>query len=180
MANDEDLSEEEALKMAGLARRSSVVTEEEQAKPFDNEVWPIKSKLQGKVAKPGTVEWLRARAAREGQAIGSLGPMELLPKDVRDRLASVGLAIGVPEAHQAEEWAGRWLRKLLPEAVAVVTEGLRSEDPARRERAALNVLRANGLDKKEAANGGGNSTIIVQMNGAAADTLPWLQRKKDK
>lgn len=184
MANDEEdkkprTEEEILLELAELVKvPQPQIKEGESASTFDGEVWN-KPKEPKQEPKFGSLEWHKRRAAAKHEQT-PIGPRSELAKEVRDRLGRVGLKLNMPNEHQAEEWAGRWLRRLLPEAVANVAEALRSEDPARRERASMAVLRANGLDKKEAVQGGGNSTIIVQMNGGAADSLPWLQRAVGK
>lgn len=79
----------------------------------------------------------------------------------------------------ATQWAQEKLVDLLPEAVASLAYDLRYGAPKVRAEAADKVLRANGVDRREAAVGGGG--LIVLNIGTGGSNLPWLERlnKKD-
>jgi hypothetical protein len=78
----------------------------------------------------------------------------------------------------AIEWAQKKLVDLLPEAVASVQWDLRYGTDKVRSEAADKVLRANGLDKREASQGGGG--LIVLNIGTEASKIPWLERLNKK
>ena len=78
----------------------------------------------------------------------------------------------------ATEWAQKKLVDLLPEAVASLQWDLRYGSPKVRSEAADKVLRANGLDKREASQGGGG---LIILNLSQTDSnIPWLERLNKK
>lgn len=77
---------------------------------------------------------------------------------------------------EATKWASDKLVELLPEAVASVAYDLRYGTDKVRGEAADKVLRANGLDKREAQGGGGG--LIVLNLSPQAEAIPWLKRMK--
>lgn len=79
----------------------------------------------------------------------------------------------------AQQWAQKKLVDLLPEAVASVAYDLRYGTDKVRAEAADKVLRANGLDKREAAGGGGG-LIVLNLTGADTGKIPWLERLNSK
>lgn len=143
---------------------------------FKGEAWAVKNK-NGRPAKPGSPAAM-ARAREFEVNMTPLGPRDLFDDEMRSRFARVGLALGIPNENNALDWANKWTRKLLPEAIANLAEALRSPDQAVRWKASERVLAMNGIDKKEAAVSGGQSTIVIQVNNKDVNTdLPWLQRK---
>jgi hypothetical protein len=77
------------------------------------------------------------------------------------------------------EWAKDKLAKMLPEAVAQLQWDLRKGSDKVRSEAAERVLKANGMDKREASNEGRQPLIVVNIG--ADSKAPWLERlKKDK
>lgn len=79
------------------------------------------------------------------------------------------------KGEDAQRWAQDKLVSLLPEAVASVMHDLRYGNDKVRSEAADKVLRANGLDKREAAQGGGG-LIVLNIGTQGMDAVPWLQR----
>lgn len=79
----------------------------------------------------------------------------------------------------ATQWAQEKLVDLLPEAVASIQYDLRYGTDKVRAEAADKVLRANGLDKREAREGGGG-LIILQLGDSGAKGIPWLERLNKK
>jgi hypothetical protein len=68
---------------------------------------------------------------------------------------------------------------MLPEAVAQLQWDLRKGSDKVRSEAAERVLKANGMDKREASNEGRQPLIVVNIG--ADSKAPWLERlKKDK
>lgn len=106
--------------------------------------------------------------------------IEKLPQEEQEFLARKQLA-ALPEGlkgEQATQWAQEKLVDLLPEAVASLAYDLRYGTPKVRSEAADKVLRANGLDKREAREGGGG--LIVLNIGTGATGIPWLERLSNK
>lgn len=76
-------------------------------------------------------------------------------------------------------WSKDSLAKMLPEAVAQLKWDLRKGTDKVRSEAAEKVLRANGMDKREAVQQERQPTII--LNIGTDSKAPWLERlKKDK
>ena len=83
------------------------------------------------------------------------------------------------EVADPTEWAKDKLAAMLPEAVAQLQWDLRKGSERVRSEAAEKVLKANGMDKREAATQERQPTIIVNIG--ADSKAPWLERlKKDK
>lgn len=72
------------------------------------------------------------------------------------------------DTKSAEEWAQMRLIQLAPDAVAELEYQLQYGDDSQRAAAARDVLDANGMRRREAMQGGGQ-TIILHMGGS----LPW-------
>jgi hypothetical protein len=88
---------------------------------------------------------------------------------------------GVPKnltPDKAKAWTEEFLQKLLPEAAASVAWDLRYGTDKARSEAADKVLRANGMDKREAQQSAGAS-IILNI-GTGESSLPWLKRVMPK
>ena len=81
----------------------------------------------------------------------------------------------------AKDWAQAKLVDLLPEAVASLQWDLRYGNPKVRAEAAEKVLRANGLEKREAApTGGGLIVLNIGTGGGQGSGVPWLERMTKK
>lgn len=78
---------------------------------------------------------------------------------------------------EATKWAGDKLVELLPEAVASVAFDLRYGTDKVRSEAADKVLRANGVDRREAQSGGAG-LIVLNIGAQATSSIPWLERMK--
>ncbi len=79
----------------------------------------------------------------------------------------------------AVEWGKEKLATLVPEAVAQLMSDLRYGNSNTKSLAAEKILRANGLDKREAVEGNIRPAIILNIN-AGDSKAPWLERiKKD-
>lgn len=104
---------------------------------------------------------------------------KLTPEDAafaaRKQLAALPEGL---KGDEATQWAQAKLVDLLPEAVASVAYDLRYGTDKVRAEAADKILRANGVDKREASQGGGG-LIVLNINGTS--NIPWLERlnKKD-
>ena len=107
-------------------------------------------------------------------ALARLSPAEAAFESRRE-LAKLPAGL---EGEAATTWAQNKLVELLPEAVASVAHDLRYGNDKVRAEAADKVLRANGLDKREASPGGGG--LIVLNLGSAGAEIPWLQRMAPK
>lgn len=69
--------------------------------------------------------------------------------------------------------------RLLPDAIADVEMRLKYGDDGQRERAAGEVLDMHGMRKKDALNGSGMPSIVINMPTAQGG-LPWVQRVDPK
>lgn len=116
-----------------------------------------------------------------------MGPAKLDAKELvkvpeEDRpFESRAALVGLPKdltGEAATDWAKAKLVDLLPEAVASLQWDLRYGTDKVRAEAADKVLRANGLDKREAAPTGGG--LIVLNIGTESTKVPWLERMNKK
>ena len=78
------------------------------------------------------------------------------------------------EGKAAEEWSDKRLVDLLPLAVAVKEELLKFGDDKQRDKAADDILAANGRGKRDLTGASGPSIVIVSPEGAIK--VPWAQR----
>ena len=100
-----------------------------------------------------------------------------------ERVTMAGVPAGL-SADEALAWSQRKLQELLPEAVAELQFQLRYGNDKQRFEAVDRVLNANGVAKKEVANGPTGPTVIVNLGGDLAK-VPFLARavasaKKDQ
>ncbi len=96
------------------------------------------------------------------------------PFDARRRL--VKLPAGL-KGDEATKWAQEKLVELLPEAVASVAFDLRYGTDRQRETATDRVLKANGLDRRDAPSATQGGLIVLNLGqGPQAEKVPWLQR----
>lgn len=82
------------------------------------------------------------------------------------------------EGDAAQKWAADKMIELLPEAVANVAFNLRHGTDKQRDEATDRVLKANGMDKRDAPQQQGG-LIILNLN-MAAQKVPWLERMQPK
>lgn len=86
----------------------------------------------------------------------------------------------VPKGLKGEEavkWSQDKMVELLPEAVANITWNLRYGTDRQRDEATDRVLRANGMDKKDASATSTSGLIVLNL-GSADASVPWLQRMR--
>jgi hypothetical protein len=81
-------------------------------------------------------------------------------------------------SESVRDWAEKEIHNLLPEAVASLAWDIRYGDSKARTEARGEILRATGIDKKDAASFGRGGQIVIQVNGNATGdlALPYLQR----
>jgi hypothetical protein len=105
---------------------------------------------------------------------------KLSPEEValRKRQLATGLPDGL-EGDAATKWAQQKLVAMLPKAVAQLDMDLTYGSEKVKSEAAEKVLRANGMDRREAATDAGRPTIILNI-GDGAVSAPWLQRVTKK
>lgn len=104
--------------------------------------------------------------------IATVAPAELASLK-RSQLA--GLPEGL-EGEAATEWAQKKIVALLPKAVAQIDYDLHFGSDSVKSLAADKILKANGMDRKEAMADAGRPTIILNIG---SDTkAPWLERMK--
>lgn len=99
--------------------------------------------------------------------------------DARVRLA--GLLKNL-RGDDAVKWAESKLVDLLPEAVTNVAWELRFGTDKQRSEATDRVLRANGMDRREAKDAAQSGLIVLNLS-TQNENIPWLQRlapKKDE
>lgn len=94
-----------------------------------------------------------------------------------ERHTSVGLRKSL-KGDEAVKWAQDKMVELLPEAVANVAWDLRYGTDKQRAEATDRVLKANGMDKREARQEGQQGLIILNLGQTTDSSLPWLQRLK--
>lgn len=93
-----------------------------------------------------------------------------------EKAALSGMPNGL-KGEEAAEWSEQKLKDMLPEAVAQVQWDLRFGNDKVKSEAADKVLRANGLDKREAGVSKAQPTIVLNISGGSV-SAPWLQRMK--
>lgn len=77
----------------------------------------------------------------------------------------------------ALKWSQEKMVDLLPEAVANIAHDLRYGTDKQREAATDRVLRANGMDRRDANAGmGGQGLIVLNLGNGTGGSIPWLQR----
>ena len=79
----------------------------------------------------------------------------------------------------AEKYADGKLASLLPAAVATLEKFLRFGTDDQQERAARQILEANGRGKREAI-AASQPPIVIQVTGSGGVNLPWRQEKAEK
>ena len=101
------------------------------------------------------------------------------PKDlaVNSRHQLAGIPKGL-KGDDAVKWAQEKMVELLPEAVANISWNLRYGTDKQRDEATDRVLRANGMDRKDAGSGGSHGLIVLNLGTGAVQDVPWLQRMR--
>lgn len=85
--------------------------------------------------------------------------------------------LAVPQnltGEEAEKWADHKLASLLPQAVATLERMAKYGTEDQQERAAKQILEANGRGKRDAATAS-TPPIVIQVTGGVS--LPWRQEK---
>lgn len=116
-------------------------------------------------------------AAERGPAILNLDELaKAAPADVahQSRRQMAGMPEGL-SGDAATKWAQEKMADLLPEAVANVAYDLRYGTDKQRDVATERVLKAAGMDRKEAGTHTQQGLIVLQL-GAGDSEIPWLQR----
>lgn len=125
---------------------------------------------------PETVPgWQQARAAAKEQKSEEL----LRLAQGIGRHAAMKTYFKVPEGltgGAAEEWVQKRSMELSVDALAEFERQLKLGDDNQRRDAARDILKMNGMDKKEAAQG--SNAVIILNNAAGLAGLPWLQLPK--
>lgn len=128
---------------------------------------------------PGAEVW--SERGGHGEQVINLDKLkEVDPRDHGrlERAAQVGLKKTL-KGDDALRWAQDKMVELLPEAVANVAWDMRYGTDKQRTEATDKVLRANGMDKKDANQQGQSGLIILQLGaGSDAGNIPWLSRMK--
>ena len=77
------------------------------------------------------------------------------------------------------DWAEKEIHNLLPEAVASLAWDIKYGDAKARTEARGEILRATGIDKRDATNFGKGGQIVINVAGGNGGiSLPWLQRNE--
>ncbi len=82
------------------------------------------------------------------------------------------------DVKEGEEWSDRKIAELLPVAVATKEAFLKFGDDKQRDKAADDILAANGRTRRDI--GGNSGPAIVIMTNDGKITVPWAQRKEVK
>lgn len=112
--------------------------------------------------------------ARPQAFIQKLSAAETL---IQKRSLLSGVPVGL-KGEEAKAWAEQKLQDMLPDAVAQLNMDLMFGTDKVKSEAAEKVLRANGMDKREASVGRSQPTIILNIGGDTKVSAPWLERMK--
>jgi len=118
---------------------------------------------------------LTGPAKLDEDALAKISPED---REHYTRMTQAGVPKGL-KGEAATDWAKGKLVDLLPEAVASLQYDLRYGSDKVRSEAADKVLRANGLDKREASPGGGG-LIVLNFGSTGSTGVPWLERMTKK
>lgn len=135
----------------------------------------VRSKFSGRMCS--SISCGKDRAAKlkaEREAAGDFGPLAVKDHPFLERAKLSKLPKSL-KGDEATKWAQDKLVELLPEAVASVAYDLRYGDDKRRSEATDKVLRANGMDKRDAPSNQGG-LIVLNLGQAETGKVPWLQR----
>ena len=84
-------------------------------------------------------------------------------------------------SESVRDWAEKEIHNLLPEAVASLAWDIKFGDAKARTEARGEILRATGIDKRDAANFGKGGQIVINVAGAANGiSLPYLNRSNQE
>ncbi len=99
-------------------------------------------------------------------------------QEIQKRFKLAQLPVGLT-GDAAQQWSKDKLSDMLPEAVAQLQWDLRKGSDKVRSETADKVIRANGMDKREAVNSDARPAIIVNITGGSV-SAPWLERLQPK
>lgn len=137
----------------------------------------VRSKFGGKMCSGISCGKDRAdKIKAERVALGALVKVAERDRPYDDRRRLAKLPEGL-KGDEATKWAQEKLIELLPEAVASVAFDLRYGTDKQRETATDRVLKANGLDRRDAPSATQGGLIVLNLGqGPQAEKVPWLQR----
>lgn len=93
------------------------------------------------------------------------------------RMAEITRPAPNSSPESVRDWAEKEIHNLLPEAVASLAWDIKYGDNKARTEARGEILRATGIDKKDAASFGKGGQIVINVAGATGGIqLPYLQR----
>jgi hypothetical protein len=93
------------------------------------------------------------------------------------RMAGIKRPAPDSSSESVRDWAEKEIHNLLPEAVASLAWDIKYGDAKARTEARGEILRATGVDKRDATNFGKGGQIVINVGGANGGiALPWLQR----
>lgn len=104
-------------------------------------------------------------------------PIDIAKAAHSQRLAEIPRPPSNSSAEGMRDWAEKEIHNLLPEAVASLAWDIKYGDGKARTEARGEILRATGIDKRDATNFGKGGQIVINVAGAANGiALPYLQR----
>lgn len=107
-------------------------------------------------------------------------PIEIAKVAHSQRLAEIPRPPSNSSAESMRDWAEKEIHNLLPEAVASLAWDVKYGDSKARTEARGEILRATGIDKRDAANFGKGGQIVINVAGAANGiSLPYLNRTQE-
>lgn len=122
----------------------------------------------------GMDRWEKEKEERLAAGDSLTSPLAERPFEARRRLSK--LPKSALKGEEATKWAQDKLVELLPEAVASVAYDLRYGSDKQRSEATDKVLRANGVDRRDAPSSGQGGLIVLNLAAPQLDKVPWLQR----
>lgn len=151
------LEEELKKKKAELERPFDLVGQANVGQP----------RKRGRPPKDKTVSMVDGESANDARFAAFNQRMEEIKRPASD---------STPESMR--DWAEKEIHNLLPEAVASLKWDIKYGDSKQRTEARDQILRATGVDKRDAANFGKGGQIVIQMGSESFQgiNLPFLQR----
>lgn len=136
---------------------------------------PVGTTFKGNRCSRKSCGQLRAAEKALNPPVRAIATVSAAEQAALKRAALVGLPEGL-EGEAATEWAQKKVVALLPTAVAQIAADLHFGSDSVKSAAADKILRANGMDRKEAMADAGRPTII--LNIGTDSKAPWLERMK--